>query len=94
MNPSRRERCDERVASNLLNALCASSSANVHHTVPSGTDDAQPVPRHFMPGYYQLVPPGHRLYADPVFQQSARLKSPSGSGLTLHLDVSDLSGPS
>jgi hypothetical protein len=31
-----------------------------NHTVPSGTDVDIPGPRHFMPGYLHIVPPGQR----------------------------------
>jgi hypothetical protein len=32
-----------------------------NHTVPSGTGLDIPGPRHFMPGYLHIVPPGQRL---------------------------------
>ena len=36
-----------------------------HHTVPYGTGSGSALPRHFVPGYYHLVPPGQRP-ADPT----------------------------
>jgi hypothetical protein len=59
-NPSRRVRYDRLVrALNSLGHWRKPSATN--HAVPYGTDHVCPFPRHFMPGYHHLVPPGQRL---------------------------------
>jgi len=46
-------------ASQLIYSWARGSySRDLNHAVPYGTDFAEPVFRHFIPGYYHSVPPG------------------------------------
>ena len=41
---------------------------------PSGTDPREQLPRHFVPGYHLIVPPGHKSRSpNQSFNKSARL---------------------